>query len=80
MKIIVQNSEYTYSYDSSVNDKIDGGFLDEYFPPVDEALQAAVSLLWNIYDKKKIAEALVKGIPAMDYATLSKRAEKEAEK
>lgn len=67
MQIIVKSGEFTHIYDSSVNDKIEGGFLEEYFPPVDEAINAAMELLWNVYDRKAIARALKKGIPAMDY-------------
>lgn len=67
MQIIVKSGEFTHIYDSSVNDKIEGGFLEEYFPPVDEAINAAMELLWNVYDKRKIARALKNGIPAMDY-------------
>ena len=67
MKITVQQGEFTHIYDSSVNDKIEGGFLEEYFPPVDEAVDAAMTLLWNVYDKRSIARTLKKGIPAMDY-------------
>ena len=67
MQIIVKSGEFTHIYDSSVNDKIEGGFLEEYFPPVDEAINAAMELLWNVSDRKVIARALKKGIPAMDY-------------
>ena len=68
MRIIVQDAEFTYSYDSSVNNKVEDGFLHEYFPPVEEAVDAALTLLWNVYDKGEIARALKKGVPAMDYA------------
>lgn len=68
MQIIVKNETFTYTYDTSVNDKIEDGFLEEYFPPVEEAIDAALTLLWNVYDRGKIARALRKGVPAMDYA------------
>ena len=67
MKITVQDGEFTYSYDSHLNDIIKGGFVKEYFPPVEVALDAAISLLWNVYDKEEIARVLLKGISAMDY-------------
>lgn len=67
MQIIVKSGEFTHIYDSSVNDKIEGGFLEEYFPPVDEAVDAALTLLWNVYGRGKIARALKNGVPAMDY-------------
>ena len=67
MQIIVKNGAFTYTYDTSVNNTIEGGLVEEYFPPVEEAIEAAMELLWNVYDKRKIAQALKKGIPAMDY-------------
>jgi hypothetical protein len=79
MKIIVQDAEFTYCYDSSVNDKIEDGFLHEYFPPVEEAVDAALTLLWNVYDKGEIARALKKGIPAMDYDDGEEEEEEEEE-
>ena len=77
MQIIVKSGEFTYSYDSSVNDKIEGGFLEEYFPPVDEAVDAALTLLWNVYDKREIARALKNGVPAMDYDNGEEEEEEE---
>ncbi len=68
MKITVQDGNFAYSYDSGVCDRVQDGELIEYFPPVEEAVDAAVSLLWGIYGKKKVAEALLTGIPAMDYS------------
>ncbi len=38
-----------------------------YNQSVEEAIEAAMTLIWNIYDRKAIARALKKGIPAMDY-------------
>lgn len=67
MQIIVKDSEFTYCYDSSVNDKVVDGFLEEYHPPVEDAIDAALTLLWNVYDRGQIARALKNGIPAMDY-------------
>ena len=68
MKIIVQQDEFTYTYDSSVNDKVVDGFLEEYNPPVDEAVDAALTLLWNVYERGDIARAIKEGnIPALDY-------------
>ena len=45
MQIIVKESEFTYSYDSSVNDKVVDGFLEEYHTPVEDAVDAALTLL-----------------------------------
>ena len=69
MRIIVQDGEFTHTFDSSVNDKIVDGFLEEYNTPVDEAVDAALTLLWNVYDKADIARVIKEGhIPALDYA------------
>ena len=51
MQIIVKNGAFTYTYGTSVNDTIEGGFVEEYFSPVGEAIDAAMELLWNVYDK-----------------------------
>lgn len=67
MQIIVKDSEFTYCYDSSVNDKVVDGFLEEYHTPVEDAVDAALTLLWNVYGRGKIARALKNGVPAMDY-------------
>ncbi len=70
MKITIQSGEYTHCYDSSVDDKIEGGWLHEYFPPVQEAVDAALLLLGDVYPRKAIAQYLKKGsLPAMDYDT-----------
>lgn len=68
MQIIVKDEEFTYSYDSSVNDKIIDGVLEEYNTPVEEAVDAALMLLWNVYERGDIARAIKGGhIPALDY-------------
>ena len=43
------------------------GFLEEYHTPVEDAVDAALTLLWNVYGRSKIARALKNGVPAMDY-------------
>lgn len=67
MQITVKEGAFSYMYDSSVMDTVEDGFLNEYHPEVEEAVDAAISLLWNIYPKRKIAKVLLEGIPAMDY-------------
>ena len=67
MQIIVKEGAFSYMYDSSVMDTVEDGFEKEYFPEPEEAVEAAITLLWNIYPKRKIAEVLLEGIPAMDY-------------
>lgn len=68
MKITIQSGEYTHCYDSHVDDKIEEGWLHEYFPPVEEAVDAALLLLGDVYPRAAIAKYLKKGhLPAMDY-------------
>ena len=67
MKISVSIGEFIHTYDSSVKDKVEGGFVVEYFPPVEEAVDAALTLLWNVYSKGSVARAIRDGVPAMDY-------------
>ena len=59
MKITIQEGKKYYSCDYSVNDKIDGGFLDEYFPPVNEAVDDVLDLLACVYDRKDIGNYLM---------------------
>ena len=73
MKITIQEGTKFYTCDYSVNDKIDGGFLDEYFPPVNEAVDDILDLLACVYSRKDIGNYLVTHIPAMDYATAKHR-------
>ena len=68
MKFTIQDYTMFYICDYSVKDKIDGGFLDEYHPPVDEAVDDLLELLGCVYSRREIAEYLQGHIPAMDYA------------
>ena len=71
MQIIVKEEAYTYMYDSSVYDKTDeNGVVNPCFPKVDEAVDAALSLLGIIYGREKVANAIKEGVPAMEYATI----------
>lgn len=68
MKITIQERTMFYACDYSVNDKIDGGILNEYFPTVNEAVDDILDLLACVYDRKDIGNYLMTHIPAMDYA------------
>ena len=52
MQIIVKSEAYTYMYDSTVydNENEDG----QYFPSVDEAVEAAHRLLCNSFKPEKV--------------------------
>lgn len=69
MKITIQEQTMFYTCDYSVNDKIDGGFLEEYYPTVKEAVDDALELLSCVYSRGEIADYLLTRIPAKDYAT-----------
>ena len=68
MKFSIQTGEYTHTYDSSINDRVEGGWLHQYYPPVEEAVDAVLLLLGDVYPRDAIAKYLKKGVPAMDYA------------
>ena len=68
MKFTIQSGEYSHTYDSSINDKVEGGWLHQYYPPVEEAVDAVLLLLGDVYPRSEIAKYLKKGVPAMDYA------------
>ena len=68
MKITIQERTMFYACDYSVNDKIDGGILNEYFPTVNEAVDDILDLQACVYDRKDIGNYLMTHIPAMDYA------------
>lgn len=72
MKFTVQDGAMFHICDYSVEDKIDGGFLEEYHPDVKEAVDDILELLSCVYDRSQIADYLLGHIPAMDYATKAK--------
>lgn len=72
MKFTVQDGTMFYICDYSVDDKIDGGFLEEYHPDVKEAVDDILELLSCVYDRRQIADYLLGHIPAMDYAIKAK--------
>ena len=69
MQINVKEEEYTYMYDTSIDDEMENGVLAPYFPKVDEAVDAALSLLGIVYGRERVANAIKEGVPAMEYAT-----------
>ena len=68
LKFTIQEEEYIHTVDWTVKDKIEGGFLEEYFPPVDEAIDSFLRILGNIYSEESIADALAEGLTALDYS------------
>ena len=58
MIITIQEGPFSFSVDWSVENKIDGGWLEEYHAPVDEMLDAVIRLLNCVYPPDKIEEGL----------------------
>ena len=52
-QIIVKSEAYTYIYDSTVYDRED----EQYFPSVEEAVEAALRLLCNSFKPESVEEA-----------------------
>lgn len=69
MKVIIEDGQFSYSVDWSKLDKIDGGFVDEYMPSVEEAIDAMLRLLENRFSRDAIADCLASGrLPSLDYS------------
>ena len=69
MKFLIEDKQFTYSVDWSKYNKEEGGFIEEYFPEVNEAISDFIQLLYNLYPKEKIADCLASGtLPALDYS------------
>lgn len=67
MKIIIEDQEMSYICDFSKKDRVVDGWLEEYHPKVDEAVDITMELLSCVYDREDIAKYLHQHIPAMDY-------------
>ena len=59
MKITIQDGPFSYAVDWSVENKIDGGWLEEYYAPVGEAIEAVIQLLECVYPEEKIEAELM---------------------
>lgn len=53
MKITIQDNTMIYTCDYSVNDKMDRGFLTEYYPSCKEAVDDALELLSCLYGRER---------------------------
>ena len=60
MKIIIEEGPFSYSVDWSKYDKIDAGWLDEYFADVPEVIDAVIDLLECVFSPEKIEKELRK--------------------
>lgn len=61
MKITVQDGEFIHIFDDSVNNTAQDGLLQECYTDVHQAIDAALLLLYNFYDRREIAEDVQKG-------------------
>ncbi len=62
MKFSIEDGPFSYSVDWSKEDKIDGGWLDEYHPSVEEMLDAVIHLTKIVYPADKVEEELRKQV------------------
>ena len=62
MKIIVEDGSYAYSVDWATENRIDGGWLKEYHPSIEEVLDAVIHLLGCVYPEEGVEEAIRKGV------------------
>ncbi len=60
MQIIIKDGSCSYTYDSSANDIIEGGWIKQYHPNIDEIMETIVSLLSNCYRREDIEESMRK--------------------
>lgn len=75
MKITIEESNYLYTVDWGKNKKVEDGFICDYFPSVEEAIESVLRLLENLYSKEKIADCLASGeLAALDYSERGVRA------
>ena len=58
MKISVQDGPFTYSVDWSVQNKAEGGWLEEYHASVEEMLDAVIHLLECVYPEDEVKQEL----------------------
>ncbi len=69
MKITIEESNYLYVVDWDKQNNVEGGFVEENFPKVDEAIESVLRLLGNLYPREKIADCLASGeLAALDYS------------
>ena len=76
MKITIEEMSCSYSVDWSKEDKIEGDFVERYYPSVSEAIETFFRLLENCFSREKIADCLAEGLDAMDYSEKGVRARK----
>ena len=68
MKYIIEEHQFTHIVDWDKLNKVEGDFVEEYFPTPKESIEAFLSILMNIHSAEAIADALSEGLSAMDYS------------
>ena len=77
MKFIIEEDVFTYMVDWGKENKVVDGFLEEYHPSCQEALEAMMQLLTNIYPPEEIGDCLAKGVGSIDYIPCREQDEEE---
>lgn len=58
MKVTVQDGNLLYVADFTLNDKVEDGFLEEYYAEPEEVIDAVIHLLGCAYGEEEIEDAL----------------------
>ena len=58
MKITIEEPPFYYSANWDHENKVEDGFLEEYHVEVEEAVDAALTLLSKIYSPQQVAKAI----------------------
>ena len=58
MKFIIQDGPFSYSVDWSKEDKVDGGWVEEYNPSIEEMIDAVIHLLECVYPEDEVKQEL----------------------
>lgn len=76
MKYIIEEHQFTHIVDWDKLNKVDGDFVEEYFPTPEESIEAFLQILGSVHSAEAIADALAEGLDAMDYSEKGKEARK----
>lgn len=69
MKISVEEKQFVFTSDFEKLNTVEDGFVVEYHPNVQEAIESTLRLLENLYGAEAIADCLASGkLAALDYS------------
>ena len=69
MKISVEEKQFVFTSDFEKLNTVEDGFVVEYHPNVQEAIESALRLFENLYGAEAIADCLAEGnLASLDYS------------